>query len=107
MSMPGSIAVSRVIILILINPPEKCFEGCASVRVPACRFVGAGEVRTGVTPEDELVRTSKVRFVFGLSRFKGGQCRMLCERHHSIVGEPDKGTFPLETRLHLVLEPFV
>src|SRR5437870_13772465 len=26
----------------------------------------------------------------------------VCERHHSIVGEPDKGTFPLQARLHLV-----
>ena len=27
------------------------------------------------------------------------------ERHHGIVGESDKGTFPLEAWLHLVLEP--
>ena len=29
------------------------------------------------------------------------------ERQHSVVGESDKGTSPLEAWLHLVLEPFI
>src|SRR6516225_5097077 len=29
------------------------------------------------------------------------------ERHYGVVGETDKSTFPLEPRLHLVLEPLV
>src|SRR5262249_53757773 len=29
------------------------------------------------------------------------------ERHYGVVGETDKGTFPLEPRFHLVLEPLV
>jgi hypothetical protein len=29
------------------------------------------------------------------------------ERHHGVVGEPDKGTFPLKPRLHLELEPLI
>ena len=29
------------------------------------------------------------------------------ERHQRVVGEPDKGARPSETRLHLGLEPFV
>jgi hypothetical protein len=29
------------------------------------------------------------------------------ERHDGVVGESDKGTFPLEAWLHLVLEPLV
>src|SRR5215472_2078760 len=29
------------------------------------------------------------------------------ERHHGVVGEPGKGTFPLKPRFHLVLEPLI
>src|SRR5215472_1041995 len=31
----------------------------------------------------------------------------ILERHHGIVGEPDKGTSALETWSHLELEPFI
>jgi hypothetical protein len=29
------------------------------------------------------------------------------ERHHGVVGEPGKGTFPLEAWFHLALEPLI
>ena len=29
------------------------------------------------------------------------------KRHHGVVGETDKGAFPLEPRFHLVLEPLI
>src|SRR5262245_55691103 len=29
------------------------------------------------------------------------------ERHHGVVGESDKSTFPLEAWLHLILEPLI
>ena len=31
----------------------------------------------------------------------------ILERHHGIIGKPDKGTSPLETWPHLKLKPFI
>ena len=31
----------------------------------------------------------------------------LLERHHGIIGEPNKGTSPLEPWTHFELEPFI